>query len=89
MRLFAERFRRRLAAQGPPELLTSCSMFAGHVNLGTALALYLWNADNGAAAIFVAFVACVIPYAAVEVADHRKNTQKGNALPDRRQLCVS
>ena len=54
-------------------------MFAGHVNLGTAIALFLWNAENGAAAIFVAFVACVIPYAAAEFSDHRKS----NALPGR------
>ena len=50
-------------------------MFCGHVNLGTAVTMFLWNAERGATAVFVAFVACAIPYAAVEWSDHRKRSR--------------
>ena len=74
-----------MTTRGPSEVLTLSSMFCGHVNLGTAVTMFLWNAERGATAVFVAFVACAIPYAAVEFSDHHKYTQKGNALPDRPQ----
>ena len=80
-----------MTSRGPSEVLTLSSMFCGHVNLGTAVTMFLWNAERGATAVSVAFVACVIPYAAVEWSDHRKRRSRsryhaqkpsrGNALP--------
>ena len=84
-----------MISKGPSDILTSSSMFSGHVNLGTAITMFLWNAERGATAVFVTFVACVIPYAAVEMSDYRKRryTQKipsrGNTLSDNAVLAIN
>ena len=75
-------------------------MFCGHVNLGAAVTMSLWSgAGRGAAAaVFAAFVACAVPYAALEWSDHRKRRRmrrrapkpsRGTALPDNAVLAIS
>ena len=72
-------------------------MFCGHVNLGAAVTMSLWSgAGRGAAAaVFAAFVACAVPYAALEWSDHRKRRRRapkpsrGIALPDNAVLAIS
>ena len=74
-------------------------MFCGHVNLGAAVTMFLWSAERAAAAaaaVFVAFVACAVPYAALEWSDHRKRRRRsapkpsrGTALPDNAVLAIS
>ena len=58
-------------------------MFCGHVNLGTAVTMFLWDAERGTAAVLVAFVACMIPYAAVEWSDHRKRGAEDSTRKNR------
>ena len=94
-----EGFRLCLSNRAPSEILTLSSMFCGHVNLGAAVTMFLWSAERGAAAaVFVAFVACAVPYAALEWSDHRKRRMhmhrapkpsRGTALPDNAVLAIS